>query len=46
MYIPPSPPLILMFTDQSAALVADCYKRYKTNDVYNLCIEKIEKYVG
>ena len=28
------------------ALVADWYKRYKNEDVYNLCVEEIEKFVG
>ena len=28
------------------ALVADWYKRYKNENVYNLCIEEIEKFVG
>ena len=31
---------------QCMALVADWYKRYKTEDVYNLCIEEINKFVG
>ena len=28
------------------ALVADWYKRYKNEDVYNLCVEEIEKVAG
>ena len=28
------------------ALVADWYKRYKNEDVYNLCVEEIEKFAG
>lgn len=35
-----------MNIDQCIALVADWYKRYKTEDVYDLCIEEIEKYLG
>lgn len=35
-----------MNIDQCAALVADWYKRYKIEDVYNLCIEEIKKYLG
>lgn len=35
-----------MNIDQCAALVADWYKRYNTEDVYSLCIEEIEKYLG
>ncbi|MGN1216611.1 MAG: CDP-glucose 4,6-dehydratase [Phocaeicola sp.] len=35
-----------MNIDQCADLVADWYKRYKTEDVYSLCIEEIEKYLG
>lgn len=34
-----------MNIDQCAALVADWYKRYMTEDVYNLCIEEINKYL-
>ena len=30
---------------QCIALVVDWYKRYKTEDVYNLCIEEIESYL-
>ena len=30
---------------QCMALVADWYKRYKTEDVYNLCIEEIEMFL-
>lgn len=32
--------------DQCLYLVADWYKRYKTEDVYCLCVEEINKYVG
>ena len=32
--------------DQCMALVADWYKRYKTEDVYQLCIEQIERFLG
>lgn len=35
-----------MNIDQCVTLVADWYKRYKTENVYNLCIEEIEKYLG
>ena len=28
------------------SLVADWYKRYKTEDVYNLCVEEINKYIA
>ncbi len=35
-----------MNIDQCIALVADWYKRYKTEDVYRLCIEEIKKYLG
>ena len=31
---------------QCIALVVDWYKRYKTEDVYNLCIEEIESYLN
>ena len=31
---------------QCMALVADWYKRYKTEDVYSLCIEEIKKFVS
>ena len=31
---------------QCIALVADWYKRYKTEDVYNLCVEEIDKFIG
>lgn len=30
---------------QCMELVVDWYKRYKTEDVYNLCIEEIEKFI-
>jgi CDP-glucose 4,6-dehydratase len=36
----------LMDIDQCIALTADWYKRYRTEDVYNLCVEEIKKYVG
>ena len=35
-----------MNIDECVALVADWYKRYKTEDVYKLCIEEIKKYLG
>lgn len=31
---------------QCMALVADWYKRYKNEDVYHLCVEEIEKFIG
>ena len=31
--------------NKCALLTSDWYKRYKTEDVYNLCVEEIEKYV-
>ena len=31
---------------QCLALVADWYKRYKNEDVYSLCVEEIEKFIG
>ena len=31
---------------QSMSLVADWYKRYKTENVYNLCIEEINKFLA
>lgn len=34
-----------MNIDQCTALVADWYKRYKTEDVYSLCIEEINEYL-
>ena len=34
-----------MNIDQCMAMVADWYKRYQTEDVYNLCVEQIEKYI-
>ena len=30
---------------QCAVLTSDWYKRYKTEDVYSICIEEIEKFV-
>lgn len=35
-----------MNIDQCLCLVADWYKRYKTEDIYRLCVEEINKYVG
>ncbi len=35
-----------MNTQQCISLVADWYKRYKTENVYNLCVEEIHKYIG
>lgn len=35
-----------MNIDQCVALVADWYKRYKTEGVYNLCVEEIEKFIN
>lgn len=34
-----------MNIDQSLALTADWYKRYKNENVYNLCVEEISNYV-
>lgn len=34
-----------MNIDQCIALVADWYKRYKTEGIYRLCIEEIKKYL-
>lgn len=34
-----------MNMQQCMALVADWYKRYKTEDVYNLCIDEISKFI-
>ncbi len=34
-----------MDMQQCMALVADWYKRYKTEDVYNLCIDEIGKFI-
>lgn len=31
---------------QCISLVADWYKRYKTEDVYSLCVEEINKFIG
>jgi CDP-glucose 4,6-dehydratase len=33
-----------MNIDQCMAMVADWYKRYQTEDVYQLCVEEIKKY--
>jgi len=30
---------------QTAALTADWYLRYRKEDVYNLCVNQIEKYL-
>ena len=35
-----------MNIDRCAAVSADWYKRYKSEDVYNLCVEEIEKFLG
>lgn len=35
-----------MNIDQCVSMVADWYKRYKSDDVYSLCVEQINKYVG
>ena len=35
-----------MNIDECAGLVADWYKRYQTEDVYNICVEEIEKYLN
>lgn len=35
-----------MNIDQCVAMVADWYKRYKTENVYKLCVEQIEEYVS
>lgn len=31
---------------QTTALTSDWYKRYKTENVYNLCVEEINKFIG
>ena len=31
---------------QCAILTSDWYKKYKTQDVYSLCVEEIEKFIG
>ena len=31
---------------QTAILTTDWYKRYKTENVYDLCVEEIEKFLG
>jgi CDP-glucose 4,6-dehydratase len=31
---------------QTMSLVADWYKRYQTEDVYNLCIDEINRFIG
>lgn len=35
-----------MNIDQCIGLVADWYKRYRTENVYRLCVEEIERYLG
>lgn len=35
-----------MNIDQCMEMVADWYKRYQNEDVYQLCVEQIDKYVG
>ncbi len=35
-----------MDAHQSVSLTADWYKRYKSENVYNLCLEEISKYIG
>lgn len=35
-----------MDINQCMAMVADWYRRYRTEDVYKLCIEQINKYIG
>ena len=32
-------------TEQTVLLTSDWYKRYKDEDVYNLCIEEIERFI-
>ena len=34
-----------MDINQTVALTVDWYKRYKTTNVYDLCVEQIDKYV-
>lgn len=34
-----------MNMEQCMELVTDWYKRYRTEDVYNICIEEIEKFL-
>ena len=36
----------ILTTEESIALTADWYKRYKNESVYNLCIDEINKYVN
>lgn len=33
-------------TAEAITLTADWYKRYQTEDVYDLCVEEIKKYIG
>ena len=35
-----------MNIDQCINMVADWYKRYQAEDVYQLCVEQIHKYVS
>ena len=35
-----------MNINECIALVVDWYKKYKTENVYNLCVEEIEKFLG
>jgi CDP-glucose 4,6-dehydratase len=35
-----------MTTKECIRLTADWYMRYKTADVYKLCLEEIDKYIG
>ena len=34
------------YIDQCINMVADWYKRYQAEDVYQLCVEQIHKYVS
>jgi hypothetical protein len=31
---------------ECAVLTSDWYKRYKTENVYDLCVEEINKFIG
>ena len=31
---------------QTAILTSDWYKRYKTEDVYSICVDEINKFIG
>ena len=35
-----------MDINQTVALTVDWYKRYKEEDVYGLCLEEINKFIG